>query len=197
MTSDPWLDKPTIEGERVLLRPFAAEDAADMARIMSDPEVGRLTGSETTSEDAAASSGEPDERTHQWYGSRATAPDRLDLAVVDRASGDVVGEVVLNLLDRDIRACNFRVLIGPAGRDRGLGTEATRLIVRHGFERLDLHRISLTVFAFNPRAQRAYEKVGFVREGVRRHAFRFDGEWIDDIDMSILEDEWRALNADT
>jgi ribosomal protein S18 acetylase RimI-like enzyme len=49
------------------------------------------------------------------------------------------------------------------------------LIVGYGIEELGLHRIELEVFAFNPRAQRAYEKAGFVVEGVRRDALRWDG----------------------
>ena len=78
----------------------------------------------------------------------------------------------------------------PGGRDRGLGTEATRLIVGYGFERLGLHRISLEVYAFNPRARRAYEKAGFRPEGVLRESLRYDGEWIDATVMSILAPEW-------
>ena len=60
----------------------------------------------------------------------------------------------------------------------------------HGFERLGLHRISLEVYAFNPRARRAYEKVGFRVEGVLRDSFRYNGEWIDATVMSILASEW-------
>jgi hypothetical protein len=56
-------------------------------------------------------------------------------------------------LKGELAVCNFRILIAPRGRDRGLGSEATRLIVGYGFERLHLHRISLEVYAFNPRAR--------------------------------------------
>ena len=76
--------------------------------------------------------------------------------------------------------------IGPKGRDRGLGSEATGLIVRYGLTALGLHRIELTVYAFNPRAQRVYEKAGFLVEGTARDALRFDGAWVDAVYMSIL-----------
>jgi RimJ/RimL family protein N-acetyltransferase len=89
------------------------------------------------------------------------------------------------------RSCNFRIALARAGRDRGLGTEALRLIVGHGFEQLGLHRIALEVFAFNPRARRVYEKTGFVVEGVLRDALRYDGAWVDAIVMSILAPEWK------
>ncbi len=100
--------------------------------------------------------------------------------------------MVLNEWEEENASCNFRILIGPGGRDRGLGTEATRLILRHAFDALWLHRVSLEVYAFNPRAQRAYAKAGFVAEGGRRDALRFDDEWVDAILMSVLAQEWRA-----
>jgi RimJ/RimL family protein N-acetyltransferase len=98
---------------------------------------------------------------------------------------------VLNELDPDNESCNFRILLFyPRNRSRGLGTEATRLILGHAFETVGLHRVDLEVFAFNPRARRVYEKVGFVYEGTKRDALRWDGEWIDADVMSILAGEW-------
>ena len=91
-----------------------------------------------------------EERMRAWYSTRQEQPGRLGIAVVDRAAGAYVGEVVLNEWDSGNRSCNFRIALAQAGRDRGLGTEALRLIVGHGFEQLGLHRISLEVFAFNP-----------------------------------------------
>jgi RimJ/RimL family protein N-acetyltransferase len=99
---------------------------------------------------------------------------------------------VLNQWDPGSQSCNFRILIGPAGQNRGLGTEATRLIVGYGFEHLGLHRISLEVYAFNPRARRAYERVGFRPEGVLRESLRYGDQWIDATVMSILAPEWRT-----
>lgn len=176
--------KPVLTGERTVLRPFTADDVPVMAEILRDPDVLRLTGS-------------PDqefgeERLRQWYGTRSAQPDRVDLGVVDRATGELVGEVVLFEWDERNRGCTFRILIGPRGRDRGLGTEATRLIVGHAFDQLELHRVALGVYAFNPRARRAYEKAGFVAEGVERETLLHDGEWIDSVRMSVLAHEWAA-----
>jgi RimJ/RimL family protein N-acetyltransferase len=178
--------KPTLTGELVILRPLVEDDYEALAEAMDDPEVARFTGShEEISE----------ERAREWMRTRAEQPDRMDLAIVDKATGLVVGETALNQWSPPDESCNFRILIGPKGRDRGLGTEATRLIVGYGFEVLGLHRIELGVFAFNPRAQRAYEKAGFVVEGVQRDALKWDGEWVDSIVMSILAPEWQALRS--
>lgn len=61
------------------------------------------------------------------------------------------------------------------------------------FEALKLHRLELDVYSFNPRAENVYLKAGFRREGIRREAVFLDGQYADDILMSILEDEWKAI----
>ena len=166
--------KPTLTGDRVVLRPFRDSDYPAVREALKDPEVVRLTGSRPIVWDAEA-----DARMCEWYGTRAAQPDRLDLAVEERSTGAWVGEVVLNEWDPDERSCNFRTLFGAHGRDRGLGTEAARLIVGYGLAELGLHRITLEVYPFNPRARRAYEKAGFVPEGVRREALHTPQGWVD------------------
>jgi RimJ/RimL family protein N-acetyltransferase len=184
--------KPTLTGEKVVLRPFVLdEDAPALRAMLQDPEAMKLTGSshgpgETPEWDDAAEA-----RFRDWYSTRNQQPDRLDLAVVDRASGRCVGEVVLNDWNGANQSCGFRTLLGPEGRGRGLGTESVRMIVGYGFERLGLHRISLEVYSFNPRARRVYDKVGFVAEGVLRDALRWGDQWIDATVMSVLAPDWR------
>jgi RimJ/RimL family protein N-acetyltransferase len=51
------------------------------------------------------------------------------------------------------------------------------------------------VYAFNPRAQRAYEKAGFVVEGVFRDALLWDGQWVDEVMMSVLATDWIQSGA--
>lgn len=185
MDATPFESKPTLTGELVTLRPIRAEDADVIdAVIRTDPEISVLTGSVHSSTEQPA--GMPLEDLRAIYGRWAEADDRLVLAVIDNASGDMVGEVVLNEWDEGNRSCDFRTLVGAAGRGRGLGTEATSLVVQHGLTTMGLHRITLEVFDFNPRARHVYEKVGFVHEGTGREALLFDGEWIDVHYLAIL-----------
>lgn len=58
---------------------------------------------------------------------------------------------------------------------------------------MGLHRVDLRVLAYNERAIAAYRKCGFSQEGVERESAWIDGKWFDDVMMSILEDEYRAL----
>ncbi|OUE23871.1 Spermidine N(1)-acetyltransferase [Clavibacter michiganensis] len=188
--ADPRLfaDLPRLEGERVILRPFTPADIDAMGAILADPDVIRLTGSAHTRAEVAEMAARPelDDRARTWYATRADQPDRLDLALVDRATDACVGEAVLNEWSPEDRSANVRILIGPAGRDRGLGSEAVRLLVDHAFAATDLERISLEVLASNPRARRVYERAGFVEEGRLRAAFRFDDEPVDVIVMAAL-----------
>jgi RimJ/RimL family protein N-acetyltransferase len=55
-----------------------------------------------------------------------------------------------------------------------------------------LHRVELDVYAFNTRARHVYEKLGFVLEGTKREALRFDDGWVDCHVMGLLASEWRG-----
>ncbi|WP_238146643.1 GNAT family N-acetyltransferase [Ornithinimicrobium murale] len=190
-----FADKPTLTGGLVTLRPVEPADIPVMVGILADPDVIRLTGSAHSSTEVEHEASPDLSRLLQWYSTRNEQTDRLDLMVVDNASGQVVGEVVLNEWDQGSRTCNYRTLFGPAGRDRGLGSEATRLLIDYAFAHLPLHRIDLEVYAFNPRAQRVYEKAGFVVEGTRREALEFDGERVDAIIMGQLRSDWEAARG--
>jgi RimJ/RimL family protein N-acetyltransferase len=185
--------KPTLTGEKVVLRPFVMNtDLAAIREMLQDPEALKLTGSVHGPGDAPPWDDAAQARILEWYRTRNQQPDRLDLAVADKASGQCVGEAVLNDWNEGNRSCNFRILLGPGGRDRGLGTESTRLILGYGFDHLGLHRIELQVYSFNPRGRRVYEKAGFVAEGVLRDALRWEDKWIDATVMSVLAPEWSS-----
>ncbi len=75
--------------------------------------------------------------------------------------------------------------------NQGYGSEAMQLLVNTGFNRLNLNRIYLNVFATNPRAIHTYEKVGFVHEGRFRQDIFLNGRYVDVLMMSILRSEWQ------
>ncbi len=80
----------------------------------------------------------------------------------------------------------------PKDWGKGYGTDAMRIILRYAFQELNLHRVSLDVFEYNPRAIRSYEKAGFKIEGHRRQVLNRDGRRWDMIFMGILREEWEA-----
>lgn len=90
------------------------------------------------------------------------------------------------------------VAIGdPAATGQGYGGDAILALLAFGFGRLRLERVWLDVFEANEPARRLYERLGFVTEGILRHEFWRDGEWIDTHRMAILSADWRAEQAKT
>src|SRR5215218_8276710 len=174
--------KPTLTGQRVTLRPVSADDAPGLMDMLADRDASRLTGTHAEFDEETA---------RRWYASRGEQDDRLDLAIVERATGQYAGEVVLNELDRDNRSIGFRIGLRPGFTDRGLGSEATRLVVDYALDVLGLHRVALEVYASNPRARHVYERAGFVYEGTKRDALLWDGEWVDAIEMAVLSTDPR------
>ena len=166
---------PVLETERLRLVPLGPEHFEGTWAALHEPESMRLTGTQGTF---------TQEGVRAWLARLADQEDRADWALILRGSGEHIGEVVLNELDEDNRAASFRIALGaPRWFGQGYGTEATRAVVEHAFTSAGLHRVELEVYAFNPRAQRAYEKAGFTVEGRRRHALLWDGEWVDAILM--------------
>ena len=76
--------------------------------------------------------------------------------------------------------------------NKGYGTKAIHLLLKHGFENLNLHRLWLRVFEINQRAIRAYEKAGFTLEGKFREARYLEGKYVDVMIMSMLKSEWQG-----
>jgi RimJ/RimL family protein N-acetyltransferase len=111
--------------------------------------------------------------------------------VVETTDGEYVGSTGLMHIDRRNRSAEAGIVIGrPEEWGRGLGTDAMKGLLRHAFEELNLHRVSLRVYSFNERAMRSYAKLGFVEEGRLRQAMYRHGAWHDVVLMSILADEW-------
>lgn len=166
----------TLSTQRLRLEPLGLEHLGDVWAGLGDREAMRLTGTHTRfTEDAV--------RRH--LGRLAGRDDRADWAILDAADGRYLGEAVLNDLEVEDESMNYRIALA-GGYGRGVGTEATALVIAHGFDVVGLHRISLSVFAFNARARRVYQKCGFQAEGYHRDVLHWDGEWYDDVSMAML-----------
>lgn len=102
-----------------------------------------------------------------------------------------LGNVGLHGIDWKNSHATFGIVLGEKQYwGQGYGTEATRLMLRFAFDTLNLNRVELEVFEFNPRAMRAYEKAGFRLEGTRRQALYQDGRYWDAHWMAILSEEF-------
>jgi RimJ/RimL family protein N-acetyltransferase len=177
-----------LTGDTVVLRRHVPANLAAFRRWYGDPAVARLT----RYQDGPM---RPDE-IERFFAARVVGSDSLALAVHVRESGRLIGSCAFSQLDGDNGTALYHITIGEKDCwGRGYGTDATRLMLAHAFENLGLHRVGLTVFAFNERAIRSYRKVGFTVEGRSRESILRDGRYWDEVSMSILEPEWRAIQA--
>ena len=177
-----------LVGDRVILKRHVSANLAAFMRWYADPEVSRLT----RYQDGPMARPE----IERFFQARVLGSDSLAMAIHERATDRLLGTCAFSQLDGENGSALFHITIGEKDVwGKGFGTEATRLMVEHAFERLRLHRIGLSVFAFNERAIRSYRHAGFVIEGHAREAIRRDDRWWDEVEMSILDSDWRAQLA--
>jgi RimJ/RimL family protein N-acetyltransferase len=176
------VQNPYLIGSRVYLRPLEPVDARQVAPWVNDPEVRyhllRYRPMNLPSEEDFLAKVAKDEHS-------------VVLGIVVKDSDRLIGAAGLNDIDERSRHAQFGIVIGTRDEwGKGHGTEATGLLVRHAFETLNLNRVWLIVYEDNLRGIRAYEKVGFQKEGVlRQYIFRAGRYW-DAIVMAILRQDW-------
>lgn len=187
MSSTIWNPKPVrfLEGERLYLRPVGQEDTEGYFQMLFNPEVRRLTGTRQAF---------TLEGVRRYIEAKSGDSDTVLLLIALSDNDQVIGDVALQDIDHVNRNANLRIAIDSDEHlGKGYGPETIRLLLEYGFGILNLHRIELQVFDYNERAIKAYEKVGFKREGVQRDALFYNHRYHDTIIMSILEDEYRTL----
>ncbi len=182
ITPDVFRDQPILTGKRIRLEPLTPAVLEDYLAALADPEFDRLTGSHAIYD-------RPEIET--WLATRQAHHDRADWAAIRAEDGAFLGEAVLNKLDPENESANYRVWLTGPHVGQGYGTEITRLVIDFALGTVGLHRVSLSVYDINPRAQRVYEKCGFRYEGRLREALRWDGRWHDELLMAILHSDLR------
>jgi RimJ/RimL family protein N-acetyltransferase len=131
------------------------------------------------------------ENETDWFENQRKSKDGFVFAILTLAENKLIGNCGLHNVSWKNRKATFGIFIGDKNYwSQGYGTDATKTILRFGFEELGLNLIELEVYAFNPRAIRAYEKAGFRQAGVHRQGLYRDGKFHDEYIMSILRDEW-------
>lgn len=178
-----------IQGALVRLRPLEPSDLEACLRWLNDPEVTRTLAARY-----------PISRVQEreWL-EAASRPDpragRLTFAI-ETPDGRHIGNCGIHRVEWENRVCEIGIVIGEKDCwDQGYGTDAVRALVRFAFQEMNLHRVELNVFAFNPRAVACYRKCGFVEEGRKRHAVYKGGAYHDVIVMGLLREEFLAPEA--
>lgn len=128
------------------------------------------------------------ENTIGWYKRNQQNPLRCDVVFEDD-HGTLLAMGGLTAIDQEVQKAELYIFVNPDMQRRGIGTEATRLLCRYGFEELRLHKIYLFTNANNIGARRAYEKVGFRLEGVQRKEVLTSDGFDDRVYYGLLSEE--------
>ncbi len=186
MTDSAPRPLPIIRGERVYLRPGERSDIPTFVRWFRDAETISFLGMRSPMSEAME---------EQWFNSmlERQGKEAYHFVICLLADDRPIGTSGLFEIDYVNGQAGIGISIGEKELwSQGLGTDAMSALLDFGFGQLRLERMWLEVYDFNKRAQRSYEKSGFVLEGVERHAMFRQGRFIDVHLMSMLRDEWAA-----
>jgi RimJ/RimL family protein N-acetyltransferase len=169
-----------LEGRLVRLRAIEPEDGARLNPMFNDPEV--LAGLTVAMPQALTGFDE-------WAEGVRQNRDEFDL-IIETLEGEAIGACGLRGLNDRNRAGNLGIWVGRPYWNRGFGTDAVRTLCRFAFRHMNLQRVDLHVYANNLRGRRAYEKVGFRLEGTLRRGQFEGGEYVDELVMGVLAEEF-------
>jgi len=166
------------------LREFKQKDAELMLKWMHDPDVNHVF--------AAPFATFTLEKVRAFIESaNANKEENLHLACVDE-NDTYLGTVSLKNISRENENAEYAISFRKSAHGTGASRYATQEILRIAFEEMGLRRVYLYVLSINPRANRFYQKVGFVHEGTLRNHVKHGGKLCDEIWYGILREEWEA-----
>jgi RimJ/RimL family protein N-acetyltransferase len=171
--------KHPLEGRLIRLRAVEPDDVHRLNPMFNDAAV--LAG-------LLMAMPQPSVGFQEWADHARRASDEVSF-VIETLEREAIGGCGLRGLNERNRTGNLGIWIGRPYWGRGYGTDAVRSLCRFGFRHMNLQRIDLAVFANNPAARRAYEKVGFRLEGTLRRAQFVGGQYVDELMMGLLVEE--------
>lgn len=172
-----------LEGIKCYLSPINLEDSELITKWSNNLEMSIYTGDVS---DIITY------KKQKEYLEHMNSPRGCAFSIIDIITNELIGIVRLMGLDHINRKSYFGIFIGKKeNRNKGIGTEATQLMLDYGFNVLNLRNIMLEVFSFNEGAIAAYKKCGFKEIGRRRNSIIYGDNQFDEVYMDILSDEFQ------
>jgi len=173
-----------LRGKKVILRPFnKATDLETFWRWINDPDNNQFL---TTNKPI------PMVAEERWFDEQPR-PNAIALAI-ETKDGQLIGNMGLHQIDWVSRFATTGAMIGEAEfRGQGYGTDAKMILLNYAFNRLGLRKIMSHVLSFNGRSLRYSKKCGYREEArIKEMHFR-NGQYYDDIILSVTREEWLPL----
>ena len=180
---------PALEGRRITLREPRADDAPSLFSLLSTEEVSRFISPPPASVEAF-------ERYVAWSQRQRAAGLYVCFAIVPRGADAPIGLVHVRALGPGFGTADWGFAIGSEFWGKGIFTEAAELVLDFAFAVLGTHRLEARAAVCNARGNGAMRKLGAEREGVLRHAFFREGDYLDQVLWSILADDWKERRRD-
>lgn len=172
-----------ITGEKTIIKGVTKDCVAQIYGWVNQEELRDLTGTAYPISEY---------EHEEWIRRITTSADKKLFLICDKESEEVIGTIGLKNFDQLNRNVDLFISIGSRqhvstkNHSGGYGTDAVATLVKYCFEHLNLHKVSVRVFASNVRAIRCYEKVGFKREGVLAEHHFANGKYEDVIVMGMV-----------
>jgi len=174
-----------LEGERIVLRALSTDDISSWYAWFNS---GKVT--ENINKGVF-----PNSRESQADYLRALSKSQTDLqlAITLKEGSELIGVIGIHKIDWLHRRGDISIVIGnEKAWGRGLATEAIEMMVRHGFEKLNLHKITAGMWATNEGSRRSFEKNGFVLEGTLKENYFFKTSYVDEYRLGIIRKDWES-----
>ncbi len=173
-----------LEGEKVLLRPLEVGDIeGDYVSWLNDPIVCEHNSHHVFPYTPAMA--------REYILQVRADKSNVVLAIVSKDSSKHIGNISLQHIDPISRNAEYAILLGDQNYwGKGIATEASRLILKHGFDALNLHRIYCGTSSANIAMQKLATKLGMKQEGVRLEAHFKNGTYHDIIEYGLLRKDF-------
>jgi ribosomal-protein-alanine N-acetyltransferase len=177
----------TIETERLILRKFKISDDEAMLKYwIADEKIQSLY-----SEPVYTTKAEVDELLEKYINSYQKN-DYYRWAIIEKNSGECIGQIAYFLVDSKNNFAEIEYCIGSDFQCKGYATEATKAVIKYGFNKINLHKVQICTKAINKPSKRVIEKCGFTYEGTLRDYFYIDGEYVGRLYFSMLKSEFES-----
>jgi RimJ/RimL family protein N-acetyltransferase len=180
-----------VRTARLLLRPLSAADTDDLLRYRARPDVCRYVPFAPMTPEVIGARLQKDWAQHGLD----TEGQALTLGIEHAETGRVIGDVVLFFRSAEHRGGEAGWVLDPDQSGHGYATEAVHALLHLAFDDLGLHRVVARIDARNDASMRLAERLHMRREAHLVANEWFKGEWSDEVDYALLEDEWAAQHT--